>query len=247
MPEGTDTRSAADSATHDDTNTPVEVTQADRDAAAGLVVPHGRWPGFPTDFRSGRADTNSLTQAFAKHRTDSLTAFRNQQDRSRTADDTFSANNSELEPDGKDERSCQADRQGGAGGEVGGRAAVLSGGVQCGERNVRGEDSSNGLSEGGADETSRASVRDPDSLTSLQSRVERLAYGYELMHRAICHMAGTSGANGRWYMQKAQETQERVAPVFDVTADSNAHKPGDCLTGYKTFLASTRTALGREA
>lgn len=46
----------------------VEVTQADRDAAANIVVPHGRWPGFPSDFRSGKADRNELTQAFARHR-----------------------------------------------------------------------------------------------------------------------------------------------------------------------------------
>lgn len=46
----------------------VEVVQADREAAADLVVPHGRWPGFPSDFRSGRADANTLTQAFARHR-----------------------------------------------------------------------------------------------------------------------------------------------------------------------------------
>jgi hypothetical protein len=46
----------------------VEVTQADREAAADLVMPNGRWPGFPADFRVGRADANELTQAFARHR-----------------------------------------------------------------------------------------------------------------------------------------------------------------------------------
>jgi hypothetical protein len=45
-----------------------DVTQVDRDAAAQLVSPHGRWPGFASDFRSGRADANQLTQAFAAHR-----------------------------------------------------------------------------------------------------------------------------------------------------------------------------------
>ena len=68
--------------------------------------------------------------------------------------------------------------------------------------------------------------------------VERLAYGYELMHRAICNMAGTSGAGPRWYMEIAQTVQRRVSPVFEITGDSNPHKPGDCLTGYERFLAA---------
>lgn len=44
------------------------VEQCDREAAASLVLPNGRWPGFPSDFLSGRADYNELTQAFARHR-----------------------------------------------------------------------------------------------------------------------------------------------------------------------------------
>lgn len=44
------------------------VEQVDREAAAGVVVPHGRWPGFPSDFLTGRADKNELTQALARHR-----------------------------------------------------------------------------------------------------------------------------------------------------------------------------------
>jgi len=46
----------------------VPVIQSDREAVANLVVPHGRWPGFPADFLSGRADSNELTQAFASYR-----------------------------------------------------------------------------------------------------------------------------------------------------------------------------------
>lgn len=77
--------------------------------------------------------------------------------------------------------------------------------------------------------------------------VERLAYGYELMHHAICNMAGTSGASGRWYYDKANEVFSRVSPVFRVAADSNPHKPGDCLTGHGSFLRSVRKADSGEA
>ena len=68
--------------------------------------------------------------------------------------------------------------------------------------------------------------------------VERLAYGYELMHQAICHMAGTSGGDARWYHDKAKDVFERVSPVFKITSESNAHTPGDCLSGYKTLFAA---------
>ena len=68
--------------------------------------------------------------------------------------------------------------------------------------------------------------------------VERLAYGYELMHQAICHMAGTSGGDARWYHDKAKDVFERVSPVFKITSESNAHMPGDCLSGYKTLFAA---------
>lgn len=61
------------------------------------------------------------------------------------------------------------------------------------------------------------------------------------MHRAICNMAGTSGSDGRWYYERANEVFQRVSPVFDVTAASNPAKPGDCLRGYKTFLDTRAT------
>lgn len=54
--------------------TDIEITQADREAAANLTVPNGRWPGFSADFRSGRADRNQLTQAFARHRIEARAA-----------------------------------------------------------------------------------------------------------------------------------------------------------------------------
>lgn len=79
--------------------------------------------------------------------------------------------------------------------------------------------------------------------------VARLAYGYELMHTALCHIAGTSGADRHWYVHKAQEITERITRVGEVTADSNPGKPGDCLRGYRQFVASLSPAAtsGSEA
>ena len=68
--------------------------------------------------------------------------------------------------------------------------------------------------------------------------VERMAYGYELMFRAICNIAGTSGARESWYRQQADEMLERLSPLHSLTADSNQHKPGDCLSQYKKFSPS---------
>lgn len=75
-----------------------------------------------------------------------------------------------------------------------------------------------------------------------RATVERMAYGYELMHTAICHMAGTSGADGRWYMLKAQEVQARVSPVWNIGPDSNPHKPGDCLSAYRRSVPNNPNA-----
>lgn len=73
-------------------------------------------------------------------------------------------------------------------------------------------------------------------MSANRETVTRMAYGYELMHTAICHMAGTSGADARWYKQKADEVFARVSPVFAIKADSNAHKPGDCLSSYRSAV-----------
>lgn len=74
-----------------------------------------------------------------------------QQDRSRAAVDSLSASNSELEPDDRqDKTSGSDDRQGGCGREVGGRAALLAGGVQRGERDVLREDSDELTGQAGA-------------------------------------------------------------------------------------------------
>lgn len=86
--------------------------------------------------------------------------------------------------------------------------------------------------------------RDDEKLRDALARGERLAYGYELMYQALCHMAGTSGAEGRWYMRKAQEVHARVSPVWDIRANSNQRRPGDCLAYYRTAVPN-RAALSR--
>ena len=68
-----------------------------------------------------------------------------------------------------------------------------------------------------------------------------MAYGYELMFRTICNIAGTSGASESWYRRQANEMLGRLSPLHSLTADSNQHKPGDCLTQYKRFTALGET------
>lgn len=72
--------------------------------------------------------------------------------------------------------------------------------------------------------------------------IERMAYGYELMFEVICHMAGTSGAQGAWYMHKAQEVQQRLSPLWALDEASNQHKPGDCLRQHERFLTIAQQA-----
>ena len=72
----------------------------------------------------------------------------------------------------------------------------------------------------------------------VREAIERLAFGYELMHQTLCHIAGTSGADRHWYTQKAGEVTERITRVGEVTGSSNPGKPGDCLRGYRQFLAA---------
>lgn len=71
--------------------------------------------------------------------------------------------------------------------------------------------------------------------------VGRLAYGYAIMHQAICHMAGTSGACGRWYYDKANEVFGRVSPIHAITETSNPHVNGDYFSGLSDFLAALAT------
>jgi hypothetical protein len=53
----------------------VEVTQADRDAAADLMQAHGKWARVYMDsVREGRQDDADSVQAFARHRLAALSA-----------------------------------------------------------------------------------------------------------------------------------------------------------------------------
>ena len=71
-----------------------------------------------------------------------------QQAHPRPAGDFPCADISEVEPDGKCSPRNEADREGSISGQVGGRDAVLAGSMQCGQRNVRGQDVSE-VTEGG--------------------------------------------------------------------------------------------------
>lgn len=65
--------------------------------------------------------------------------------------------------------------------------------------------------------------------------IARLAYGYELMFSTLCHIAGTSGGSPHWFTHKGQEVTARVDPLWKLNEDSNAHKPGDCLSQHQPF------------
>lgn len=65
--------------------------------------------------------------------------------------------------------------------------------------------------------------------------IARLFYGYELMFQTLCHIAGTSGERAQWYLSKAQEVIARTHPIWELTEESNAHKPGDYLCHYEPF------------
>lgn len=67
--------------------------------------------------------------------------------------------------------------------------------------------------------------------------IARLAYGYELMFSTLCQIAGTSGGSPHWFTNKGQEVTARVDPLWKLNEDSNAHKPGDCLSQHEPFAA----------
>lgn len=82
----------------------------------------------------------AITKAEARQTDHRRIAILEQQDHPRAAAHSNSAGHSELEPDGRQGRTSECvDRQGGQGREVGGRAALLASGVQCGQRDVRGK------------------------------------------------------------------------------------------------------------
>lgn len=56
---------------------------------------------------------------------------------------------------------------------------------------------------------------------------ERMASGYVIMHAAICQMAGTSGANARWYYDKANEVYDRIKPLHALAPQPSAGAQGE--------------------
>lgn len=74
-------------------------------------------------------------------------------------------------------------------------------------------------------------------ITMNAAKIARLAYGYELMFSALCNIAGTSGGTTHWFTQKGQEVTARVDPLWKLTDESNAHKPGDCLSQHVPYAA----------
>ncbi len=72
-------------------------------------------------------------------------------------------------------------------------------------------------------------------ITVNAAKIARLAYGYELMFRAIAEIAGTSGGSTQWFTQMGIEVQKRVDPLWKLLEDSNDPKPGDCLSQHVPF------------
>ncbi|KQQ46484.1 hypothetical protein ASF69_04445 [Rhizobium sp. Leaf311] len=72
-------------------------------------------------------------------------------------------------------------------------------------------------------------------ITVSAKSIARLAYGYELMFSTLCNIAGTSGGSTHWFTQKGSEAIGRVDPLWKLNEDSNAHKPGDCLSQHVPF------------
>ncbi|QIB36924.1 hypothetical protein G3A56_02045 [Rhizobium oryzihabitans] len=73
------------------------------------------------------------------------------------------------------------------------------------------------------------------TVTVSAKSIARLAYGYELMFSTLCKIAGTSGGSPHWFTNKGIEAIGRVDPLWKLNEDSNAHKPGDCLSQHEPF------------
>lgn len=73
------------------------------------------------------------------------------------------------------------------------------------------------------------------NVTVSAKSIARLAYGYELMFSTLCKIAGTSGGSPHWFTNKGIEAIGRVDPLWKLNEDSNAHKPGDCLSQHEPF------------
>lgn len=82
---------------------------------------------------------------------------------------------------------------------------------------------------------------------AMVERVRRMAFGYEIMFEALCHIAGTSGGATSWYTNKAQEITARISPLHSLTTDSNPARPGDCKSQYRDFMRDFASALSPSA
>ncbi|NKB79341.1 hypothetical protein HED49_13095 [Ochrobactrum daejeonense] len=74
-------------------------------------------------------------------------------------------------------------------------------------------------------------------------RIERMAFGYEVMFENLCHISGTSGVDQSWYRAKAREATERLSPLHSITTESNKSVPGDCKRQYQDFMSRILSAL----
>lgn len=58
-----------------------------------------------------------------------------------------------------------------------------------------------------------SALRPQPSGETREAAIKELIGGYAVMHEAICFMAGTSGAVGRWYYEKANDAFSKVKPL----------------------------------
>jgi hypothetical protein len=69
----------------------------------------------------------------------------------------------------------------------------------------------------------RAEAQDEGAAGKREQAIKELIAGYAVMHEVICFMAGTSGAAGRWYYEKANAAFEKVKPLHVFGNDLATH------------------------
>ena len=68
-----------------------------------------------------------------------------------------------------------------------------------------------------------AEAQDEGAAGKREQAIKELIAGYAVMHEVICFMAGTSGAAGRWYYEKANAAFEKVKPLHVFGNDLATH------------------------
>lgn len=117
----------------------VDLTVSNADATRFLESACRNWQDLRIN-SDDIADVAGSLAAFLRLRATALSSHAADIDsggRPRSASSSISRAHSELEPDGQGQANRSPDRQGGGSREVGGRPAVLAGGLQCGERTVQ--------------------------------------------------------------------------------------------------------------